>query len=194
MEEQVIEHFHRSIQAKMAVGEQLAPTVAAAAQSLSETFLNGGKLWIAGFGASQHLAAHIHYCLSHGLNFERPTLPVLLLNDTPGPFVNPDRLDGQIYSRQLNALADSGDVLLVVSPGDNPEPLTQAITAAHSRNATSIVLTGPGDSLLTTQLNANDIELSSGANNQLRNQEIQLLIIFCLCELIEQQFFGGSAP
>lgn len=194
MSEQVIERFHNSIQAKMAVGETLAPGIATAAQGITETFLNGGKLLLAGFGASHHLTAHAHYCLSHGLNFERPTLPVILLNDTPGPFVKADSLDYEVFSRQINALTNANDKLLVISPGNNPTPLTQALTAAHGRNTSCVLLSGPGDSLLSTHLKPNDIELSTETNDQFRNQEIQLLIIFCLCELIEQQLFGGSTP
>lgn len=194
MEEQVIQQFHDSIQAKMAVGENLAPAIATAAQSIAEHLLKGGKLLIAGFAASRHLAAHIHYCLSHGLDFERPALPAILLDDTPGPFIPPDRLDKDVFLRQINALASPDDVLLVVSPGDSPEALSQAITAAHSRNSRCILLSGPGDSLLSEKLSSNDMELSGATDNQFRNQELQLLISFCLCELIEQYLFGGSTP
>ena len=194
MEEKVIEYFHSSIQAKMAVGESLAPEIAAAAKDITQQLLNGGKLLIAGFGTSRHLAEHFHYCLSHGLNFERPTLPTVLLSDTPSPFADPARLDSEVFSRQMTTLADSNDILLLISPGNDSEPLAQAVRVAYKRDLRCIVLTGPGDSLLTAGLKENDRELSAGTNNQFRSQEIQLLIIFCLCELIEQHLFQGSTP
>ncbi len=192
MEEKVIESFHRSIQAKMAVGEQLAPKLSVAAQHIAKRFLQGSKLLVGGYGASQHLTNHFQYCLSQGLGFERPALPVILMDNTPNPFVGSDRLDGNVLSRQINALSQADDLLLLISAGDSPETLTQAIIAAHDCKISSIVLTGPGDTLLSEELDTNDMELSSGTGDQLRNQEIQLLIIFCLCELIEYQLFGGT--
>lgn len=178
----------------MAVGEKLSPLIAASAQEISECFLTGGKLLVAGFSASRHLAAHFHYSLSQGLEFERPVLPAILLDDSLGPFSVDKQLDTDIFLRQINTLGKDKDALLIVSSGNSQEIFIKAIQTAHKRNINCFVLTGPEDSLLSKELSVNDRELSSATDNQCRNQEIQLLIILCLCELIEQHLFGGSTP
>lgn len=189
MEEKVIASIHRGIQAKMAVGEQLAPHIARAAECIATTFLRNGKLLVCGVGVGRHLAGTLHHGVARGFQFARPALPAILLDD----HVDPGVPDGDLVGLQVRALGAPEDCLALVSPGSGPAGLAGALRAAHSRNIPCILFSGPGDDHMAAELDDADIELSPATDNQAHAQEIHLSAIFCLCELIEHHLFGGSA-
>jgi D-sedoheptulose 7-phosphate isomerase len=67
------------------------------------------------------------------------------------------------------------------------------LRAAHSRDLPCIVLSGADGDPFALELSTPDIELSVAAEHQTLTLEIQLSVIFALCELIERHLFGGSA-
>jgi D-sedoheptulose 7-phosphate isomerase len=56
-----------------------------------------------------------------------------------------------------------------------------------------IALTGKGDTDLSALLNNEDIELRIEHNDVHQISELQMLSVFCLCELIDKQLFGGES-
>ena len=189
MEERVIASIHRSIQAKMAVGELLAPRIALAAERIATTFLRNGKLLVCGVGVGRYLAGSLRHGVARGFHFARPALPVILLDD----YVDPSIPEGDLVGLQVRALGQPDDCLALVSPGSAPASLAGALRAARGRNIPCILFSGPGDDRMAAELDDADIELSPATDNQGHAQEIHLTTIFCLCELIEHHLFGGSA-
>jgi D-sedoheptulose 7-phosphate isomerase len=82
--------------------------------------------------------------------------------------------------------------LIVFSAGTNPSNLIQAIQAAHNKSMEVIALTGQQDTDVYALLNNEDIELRIEHNDIHQITELQMLSIFCLCELIDKQLFGGE--
>lgn len=189
MEERVIASIHRSIQARMAVGELLAPRIALAAERIAAGFLHNGKLLVCGIGAGRHLAGSLHYGVARGFHFARPALPALLLDDQLDPGVP----EADLLGLQIRSLGQPDDCLALVSPGAAPASLAGALRAARDRHIPCILFSGPGDDRLAIELDDTDIELSPGTDNQAHALDIHLSAIFCLCELIEHYLFGGSA-
>lgn len=189
MQERVIASIHRSIQAKMAIGELLAPRIALAAEHIAASFLRNGKLLVCGVGAGRHLAGSLHHGVARGFHFARPALPAILLDDHLDPSVP----DGDLLGLQIRALGQPEDCLALVSPGAAPASLAGALRAARDRNIPCILFSGPGDDRLAIELDDADIELSPGTDHQVHTLDIQLSAISCLCELIEHHLFGGSA-
>jgi D-sedoheptulose 7-phosphate isomerase len=186
-EELAIARFHRGIQAKMAVGEALAAGVALAAERIANTLLGDGHLLIVGLGCGRHLAALLHQGVAHGFGFARPALPALLLEaDGHGAAAEDDPL-----AARLRALGRPQDCLALIVPDPSPPLARGVLRAAHSRDLPCIVLCGEAGAELA--LATPDIELSAAAEHQTLTLEIQLSVIFALCELIERHLFGGSA-
>ena len=95
----------------------------------------------------------------------------------------------EIFSKQIKALGQPGDVLLAISTSGNSENITQAIHAAHSRQMSVIALTGKDGGKVAGALKENDIELRVPSLATCRIQEVHLLMIHCLCDTIDQQLF-----
>jgi len=193
-QQQVIELFHRSIEAKMSVGEELAGPLAAASERLVAQLLQGSKVLTCGEGLSNASAATLSRCLTHGYKMQRPGFPALTLQGevTPGD-LNDVSAQASPYQQSISALGAEGDVLVLFSAGYAGFNLLGAIQAAKSRGLHVIAFTATGDHALSPLLDDNDIELHVAIDDQYRIQEIHQLCVFCLCDLIENQLFGEQS-
>lgn len=177
MEQQAIERFYRSIEAKMAVGERIAPALADAARLIFGSLVATGKVFVVGSGRAAPLAAIFTDNLVEGFRLERPSLPALTLSGDSG--------------NQLRALASPADVLVAISARGHSAQLLATIATAHASGMGVIALTGADDDALAAALAPTDVELPAANDDQTLTLETQLLALFCLGELIEQQLFGG---
>jgi D-sedoheptulose 7-phosphate isomerase len=95
-----------------------------------------------------------------------------------------------IFSRQVRALGQPGDVLLCISSSTGANNLLRAVQAAHERNMSVVALSNTQDIELSTLIRAEDVELRVDAGRQPRIVEIHTMAIHCLCELIDHSLFG----
>ncbi len=82
-----------------------------------------------------------------------------------------------------------GDILLIISTSGNSENILKACEAAQSRDLKIIALTGKEGGALASMLSSTDIEIRVHGSSTARIQETHLLIIHCLCDLIDTQLF-----
>ncbi len=193
MDQRVITLFHESIEAKMQAGEELAPRIAGASQAMVDALLNEKKILTCGNGISAALAQTLTASLINRFEQERPSLPAIHLGSdvTSQTAIARDYSFNEIYAKQVRALGNSGDILVVITSDGNPSNLLQAISAAHDKEIRVIALTGRDGGDTAALLDTHDIELRAPLVAKPRIHEVHLLTIFCLCDLIDQQLFGG---
>jgi D-sedoheptulose 7-phosphate isomerase len=193
MDQRVITLFHESIEAKMQAGEELAPRIASASQAIVEALLNEKKILTCGNGISAALAQTLTASLINRFEQERPSLPAIHLGSdiTSQTAIARDYSFNEIYAKQVRALGNPGDILVIISSDGNPSNLLQAISAAHDKEIQVIALTGRDGGDTAALLDTRDIELRAPLVAKPRIHEVHLLTIFCLCDLIDQQLFGG---
>lgn len=188
MDQRVITLFHESIEAKMHTGEQLAPLIAHASHIIVEALLNEKKILTCGNGIS---AAHAHIFTASLMNSpeqERPSLPAISLGTD---IISHADNHTDVYARQIRTLGNAGDILLVVTATGNASNLLQAVSTAHDKDMRIIALTGRDGGDISALLDRQDIELRASIDAKSRIHEVHLLTLFCLCDLIDQQIFGG---
>lgn len=162
------------------------------ANVISSCFDSGGKLFICGNGGSaadsQHLAAEFVSAFSKKLN--RKALPAIALTtDTSilSAFSNDFGFDG-IFARQLEAYANPGDIVLVLSTSGNSRNCINAINFAKEHQIISIGFTG-----LKGILNSIvDFSLQVQSVDTQHIQEIHQVAYHTLVGLIEQEMFSGE--
>jgi D-sedoheptulose 7-phosphate isomerase len=194
MESSVIESFHQSIEAKMACGEALAPLIVKASTKIVQQLLNEQKLLCCGNGLSASISNLLTQSLVLQYKLERPGFPAICLNTDSAIItaIGHQYSISEVFSKQVRTLGQPGDLLVVFSNGSNPSNLVQAIQTAHDRSMSVIAFTGRDDSDLSALLLNEDIEIYVDHPDPHRICEIQVLSLFCLCELIDQQLFGGT--
>ncbi|MFC4363604.1 SIS domain-containing protein [Simiduia curdlanivorans] len=195
MEQRVIQLFHESIEATMNAGEQFAPLIADASQLIVNALLQERKLLVCGNGIGTSNAQLLTASLVNRFEQERPSLPAISIgvDATVNSAIANEHNYNEIYAKQIRALGNAGDILVVFASSGNSSILVQAISAARDKNMQIIVLSGQNSADIAAVLDAHDIELRVPSESIARVHEVHLLSIFCLCDLIDRQLFGGYA-
>ncbi len=187
-------HFTDSIDTKRAAADLLDAPLAAAAGVMVEALMNGGKILACGNGGSAGDAQHFAAELVGRFERERRSLAAIsLATDTSILTAVANDYDfAQIFSKQVEALGNPGDVLLAISTSGNSANVLAAIEAAHARDMRVIALTGKDGGNIAKLLAAADIEIRVPAARTARIQEVHLLAIHCLCDGIDFSLLGEA--
>ncbi len=195
LDERVRHLFEITIANQIALVDVIADPLVIAGQRLVRCLLNDGKIFVCGVGASAANAMHFSAAMLHHFEMDRPPLPVInLVCDVP--LLTAGFNEGhaeQIFTRQIQALGQEQDVLIVLSTAGHATCMLQTIDSAHDRGLDVIALTGRDGGLLANHLGPEDIELRVPGDSSARIRETHLFLLHCLCDAIEQSLFGQLA-
>lgn len=184
--------FTESIQTKIAAADMLPEAIAKAAEVMSTALLEGHKILSCGNGGSAGDAQHFSSEMLNRFERERPGLPAMALSTDTSTLTSiaNDYSYNEVFSKQVYALGQAGDVLLAISTSGNSRNVIKAMEAALQRDMLIVALTGRDGGQMAGLIGPNDVEIRVPANSTARIQEVHLLVIHCLCDLIDQRLFG----
>lgn len=187
--ERIKQHFDESVQVKMKAVSGLAPIILEAGRMLSNSLKQGHKILICGNGGSAADAQHFSGELLNQLELKRPSLPGIALTTDVSTItaIGNDYSFDEVFAKQVHALGQAGDVLVGITTSGNSKNVLRAIEEAHARGLSVIALTGRDGGKISAVLNESDIEIRVPADRTIRIQEVHILVIHCLCDLIDQQ-------
>lgn len=188
----IAENFQNTIETIALSVDNLAEPIERGSQLMVQALLEDRKIVACGNGVDAAMAQLFTCSLLSRFEHERPALPALTLAGDGASITAIAHSSGviDIFSRQLRALGQAGDVLLCINSSDGANDLLRALQAAHERNMTVVALTNTGDNELSTLLRAEDVELRVDALRRPRIVELHTMAIHCLCELIDHSLFG----
>lgn len=191
MLERIKSNFTESIQTKIAASEALAGPIEQASLIMVQALLGGNKILSCGNGGSAGDAQHFSAELLNRYETERPSLPAIALttdSSTITSIANDYHYD-EVFSKQVRALGNGGDVLLAISTSGNSSNVIKAIEAAVARDMPIIALTGKDGGDIAGLLGENDVEIRVPSARTARIQEVHLVVIHCLCDIIDSTLF-----
>ena len=188
--------FEQSIAVKQQTMATLLPVIHNAGEVLAQRLNAGSKVLSCGNGGSAADAQHFAAELVNRFETERRGLAAIALTTDSSTLTsvgNDDHFE-HIFSRQVKALGRRDDLLLAISTSGNSKNVLQAIIAAQELGMKTIALTGGTGGAITKQLNnGTDIEICVPTDNTARTQETHILIIHCLCHIVDS-FFSHQEP
>ncbi|WP_395341378.1 phosphoheptose isomerase [Ningiella sp. W23] len=191
MLDNIKKNFTQSIQTKIAAAEQLPEPIAKAAQMMIDALIQGNKILTCGNGGSAGDAQHFSSELLNRYERDRPPLPAIALttdSSTLTSIANDFSYD-EVFSKQVKALGQPGDILLAISTSGNSPNVISAMQAALSRDMTIVALTGKDGGEMAGLIGENDVEIRVPSSRTARIQEVHLLVIHNLCESIDNALF-----
>ena len=190
------QHFAASNAAKQRTLATMGPRIVQAAELLAERLRQGYKILVCGNGGSAADAQHFAAELVNRFEIERPGLAAIALTTDSSALTSiaNDYAFDQIFARQVHALGRPGDVLLAISTSGHSPNVLAAMAAAREQGLATVALTGRDGGRMAGQLGEGDIELRAAATATARIQEVHILIIHCLCDLVDHQLFGEEKP
>ncbi len=165
------------------------PVLNTLAEHLVATFHKGGRLFLVGSGPFGAIAGLIGQTFLHRQTLERPPLPAIALTNDAGlaTFLAGDEQGGQLFSRQLRALANEQDLLLVLAGTNLTAADREALGTAQQLGCRTLLVASEQVELADI---IPDISLSLPSDSLPRLQESALFIGNLLCSLVEGELFG----
>ena len=190
MKKQIIDQLLESADIKKQLADKYVDDIARAADICVTVIKSGGKIMLCGNGGSaadsQHLATELVVRLSG--DRDRQALPAIALTtdtSTLTACANDFGFD-QVFSRQVEALGKSGDVLIAISTSGNSPNVIKAVEAAKRQNIGSIGFAGK---IIGQLSKLADMTIAVPSDNVQRIQEAHITIGHIIISLIEQEIF-----
>tara|TARA_Y100000310_G_C20685507_1_gene818698 strand:- start:3164 stop:3754 length:591 start_codon:yes stop_codon:yes gene_type:complete len=154
-----------------------------------ECYKNKKKVMLAGNGGSAAQATHIAAEFVGRYKLDREGLSAISLSTDLSSVtaIGNDYGFDKIFSRQVEAIGEEGDVLIVLSTSGNSENLINAVDSVEGINTVSLI--GKDGGRLKGKAG---IEIIINSNNTPKIQEAHLVILHIVCEIVEKKLFGEN--
>lgn len=172
------------VKAEILKDEELIAKIEAAARTIVET-LKDGYVWFCGNGGSAADAQHLAAELSGRFYVDRKPYPAEALhcNTSYLTAVANDYGFENVYSRMVEGICNSGDVLVAISTSGNSKNIIKAAKEANKKNVFVIGMTGKFGGELGAYC---DILLKVPSIDTPRIQEAHIMIGHIICQLVEE--------
>lgn len=176
------------IEVVRSVEEQLAEAITASVEMLVDALRNGKKILLMGNGGSAADAQHFAAEMVGRFLMERKALPAIALTTDTSILtaVGNDYGFDEIFKRQVEALAEPGDVVFGISTSGKSVNVKRAIEAGKNIGAKTLGLLGCDGGDIASVV---DLHLTVPSTETPRIQEAHLVIIHIICDLVEKGLF-----
>jgi len=184
--------FAESIRVKEIFLEEHAETLERVATLCAECLDGGHKLLLFGNGGSAADAQHIAAEFVNRFRIERRPLPALALTVDSSALtaIGNDYSFEEIFSKQVEALGQPGDVAIAISTSGNSPNILRAIEACGESGCFVVGLTGGDGGAMREQ--ADFLLNVSGTRETARIQESHILAGHILCDLVDRTLFPAN--
>lgn len=171
--------------------ERLPPTLERVAAELYGCFQRGNKLLACGNGGSASDAEHLVAELVGRYRDERRALPAMALAGGMATItaVANDYGYETVFARQVEAVAQPGDLLFAISTSGNSRNVLAAVAAARARSCRVVGFTGASGGELASQV---DVLVAAPSKTTARIQEVHILCIHIICETLDSKLLAES--
>jgi len=181
--------LRESARLKQRLPERLLRELAEFAQVTLEAFGRGRRVYFFGNGGSAADAQHLAAELQGRLRLDRAALPALALttNTSTLTAIGNDTRFADIFARQVEGLAQRGDVVVGLTTSGASANVLAGLRAARRAGARTVALTGARTEKIKPLA---DILLAVPSRDTQRIQEVHITLGHIYCDLIEQHLFA----
>lgn len=187
MKEKIFSQFQGMIETTMVVGDLFSDSLSNAAELVSDTLLTGGTIFTCGEKSGRVIAKLLCDYLTAGFEIERPGFPALNIHDLCNHTGGQDQ-----YSDVLSIHANSNDLLVIASAGNDDHRLLKVIESGIERGMSVVLLSSTNDEQLVDAVGYNDVHISVANFSGQLAVLAQFQIVQCLCSLVDDKILGGS--
>lgn len=178
-----------SVKNTILADESILKLIYQASELATATYKKNNKILVAGNGGSAADAQHIAGEFVSRFYFDRPGLPAIALSTDTSILtaIGNDYGYENIFSRQIQANAVSGDLFIAISTSGNSHNILKAIKEAKGKNVAVIGLTGQAPCKMDDVC---DICIKIPSTETPRVQESHIMIGHIICSIVEENIFG----
>jgi len=185
--EVITKEFEAHLETIKAVMGSMEVKLEEASSLMVETLKNGNKVLLCGNGGSAADAQHIAAELTGRYKTERRGLPgIALTTDTSAlTAISNDYGYARVFDRQVEALANKGDLLIGISTSGNSDNILSALNTAKELGCATLGLSGRDGGKMNEVC---DINLVVPSDDTPRIQEMHILFGHTLCQIVDDAF------
>ncbi len=182
--------FNEHLKASKKTMESVSDSIEIAALLCIDSLKKGNKILLFGNGGSAADAQHIAAEIVGRYKTERKGLSAIAITTDSSALtaISNDYGYLHVFDRQVEALANKGDVLIGISTGGNSANVVNALKIAKDLGCKSIGFSGKDGGKFN---NLCDINIAVPAEDTPRIQEMHIVIGHTICHLIDQAFNGA---
>ena len=194
LESRIEQHFIDSADLKDQAAPVLSKPIAQAISAIVASLTSGGKVLACGNGGSAADAQHFSAEFVGRFERERPELAAIALTTDTSILtaVGNDYAFDAVFSRQVRALGQPGDVLLAITTSGNSSNILAAVEAAHARDMVVIGMTGRDGGKMGHMLRETDVHICVPHPRTARIQEVHILALHCICDGVDAVLMGDD--
>ena len=194
LESRIEQHFIDSADLKYQAAPVLSKPIAQAISAIVASLTSGGKVLACGNGGSAADAQHFSAEFVGRFERERPELAAIALTTDTSILtaVGNDYAFDAVFSRQVRALGQPGDVLLAITTSGNSSNILAAVEAAHARDMVVIGMTGRDGGKMGHILRETDVHICVPHPRTARIQEVHILALHCICDGVDAVLMGDD--
>jgi len=187
----IISQLRATAEVMSAIERDLTPRIAETVSLLAKAFRAGNKLLVMGNGGSAADAQHLAAEIVGRFKMERRGLPAIALTTDSSILtaVGNDYGFDAVFTRQIEALAAPGDVVIGISTSGTSRNVKAALELARTRGCRTVGLLGRDGGTIAGLV---DLPLVVPSCETPRIQEGHITIIHIVCDLLEQELFGDG--
>ncbi len=188
MQDKINQHISRHIEVFQQVVMPMVKDIERCAQLMCQALIQGNKILVMGNGGSAADAQHFAAELVGRFLKNRKALPAIALTTDSSILtaVANDFGYEQVFSRQVEALAKPGDVVVGISTSGNSINVQRALDLAAELECNTVAFLGRDGGTIEARV---DLSLTVAVNETPHIQEAHLTMIHILCDLIESELF-----
>jgi len=179
--------FEEGLELRKVVAHSCGKAIFEAAELITKCLSSGGKLLFFGNGGSAADAQHLAAEFVGRFVRERRGLPAIALTTDSSILtaVSNDYGFDRVFARQIEALANAGDLTIAISTSGNSPNVLEAVKAAKERNLRTVGLSGRDGGTLAQLA---DVTIAVPSTSTARIQECHIAIGHIFCELVDREF------
>lgn len=185
-----ISHLKESIEIKKLALEQMPAVIEATGELMIQALQSGKKVLVCGNGGSAADAQHFAAELMNRFETERAPLPAIALTTDSSNLTSiaNDYSYEEVFSKQVMALGQAGDILIAISTSGNSKSINLAIEAALKKGMIVLALTGETGGKMQEIDDPNLHLVKVPSKRTARVQEVHIVVIHIWCAMIDQVF------
>jgi D-sedoheptulose 7-phosphate isomerase len=188
MEDHIVRSFKESSQVKEVFVNENLLKIVAVVEALTAALKRGNKIMIFGNGGSAADAQHLAAEFVNRFLIERPPLSAMALSTDTSIItaIGNDYDFSEIFSKQIRALGQEGDVAWGISTSGNSPNVIKGLETARKMGLVTIGLTGKDGGAIARIV---DHSLKVSSNNTPRIQETHITVGHVICEMVDYKLF-----
>ena len=185
------DYLNRHIAVIQSLSSEHSVAIEAMIEAIVASLRSGGKLLVMGNGGSAADAQHFAAEFVGRFLMERKALPAIALTTDTSILtaIGNDYGFDEVFNRQVEALANAGDIVVGISTSGNSDNVIKALMTARDKGCQTVGLLGRDGGKIAGMV---DINLTVPSQETPRIQEAHQLIIHIVCDLVERGIFGSE--